>query len=95
MQVTSDLQRVDKALKTKIKKLSDITHCEISSFRSARLNKRYLSDKIKDDEVGGACGTNGGESLVCSSPLCFSNALGNFIGCSQYTANLFIYVYIY
>ena len=33
-------------------------------------------------------------SLVCSSPLCFSNALGSFVGCSQYTANLFIYVYI-
>ena len=34
------------------------------------------------------------ESLVCSSPLCFSNTLGSFVGCSQYTASLFIYVYI-
>ena len=34
------------------------------------------------------------QSSVCSSPLCFSNALGSFVGCSQYTANLFIYVYI-
>jgi hypothetical protein len=64
MQVTSDLQHVDKVFNPpppKKKKLSGITHCEISSFRSARLTKRYLSDKIKDDEVGGTCGTNGGE----------------------------------
>jgi len=33
-------------------------------------------------------------SLFCSSPLCFSNALGSFVGCSQYIASLFIYVYI-
>ena len=33
-------------------------------------------------------------ALVCSSPLCFSSALGSIVGFSQYTAN-FIYVYIY
>ena len=35
------------------------------------------------------------QSLVCSSPLCFLNALGSFVGCSQYTANLFFYTCIF
>ena len=34
------------------------------------------------------------QSLVCSSPLCFSDALGSIVGFSQYTAN-FMQVYIY
>jgi len=32
-------------------------------------------------------------SLICSSPLCFSNALGSFVGFSQYTANFYVFIY--
>ena len=31
--------------------------------------------------------------LICSSPLCFSNVLGGFVGFGQYKS-IFLYVYI-
>ena len=33
-------------------------------------------------------------SLICSSPLCFSNALGGFVGFSRYTAYFYIRIYV-
>ena len=67
MQVASDLQRVDVALKTKRKNCLALCTMKSAASWSARLTKRYLHCKIKDDEVGGACGTNGGEEKFFES----------------------------
>ena len=65
--------------------------CRVCNKQRSDLSRVVLSGSYSLVRVLGNCILL---SLVCTSPLCFSNALGSTVGFSQYTDN-FIYVYIY